>query len=59
MIEGMRNNSDLILRRPPPGPAFGRPEDRLRGRLEGWMHGTDSRPSFETHRYAMLLRMRL
>jgi len=25
----------LILRRPPTGPAFGRPEDRLRGRLEG------------------------
>jgi hypothetical protein len=24
----------LILRRPPPGPAIGRPEDRLRGRLE-------------------------
>jgi hypothetical protein len=24
----------LILRRPPPGPAFGRPEDRLRGHLE-------------------------
>ena len=24
----------LILRRPPPGPAFGQPEDRLRGRLE-------------------------
>jgi len=23
------------------------------------MHGTDSRPSYETHRYAMLLRMRL
>ncbi len=25
----------LTLRRPPTGPAFGRPEDRLRGRLEG------------------------
>jgi hypothetical protein len=25
----------LILRRPPPGPAFGRPEDKLHGRLEG------------------------
>src|SRR6266850_7111646 len=25
----------LILRRPPTGPASGRPEDRLRGRLEG------------------------
>ena len=25
----------LILRRPPPGPRFARPEDRLRGRLEG------------------------
>jgi hypothetical protein len=27
-------------------------------RLEGWMHGTDSRPSFETPRFARLLRMR-
>jgi hypothetical protein len=25
----------LILRRPPPGPRAARPEDRLRGRLEG------------------------
>jgi hypothetical protein len=25
----------LILRKPPPGPAFGRPEDRLRGGLDG------------------------
>src|SRR5712671_1139282 len=30
------------------------------GRLEGWMHGTDSLPSFETRRKdAALLRMRL
>ena len=29
------------------------------GRLEGWMHGRDSRPSFETRRKdAALLRMR-
>jgi hypothetical protein len=27
-------------------------------RLEGWMHGIDALPSFETHRSAMLLRMR-
>jgi hypothetical protein len=31
----------------------------LGGRLEGWMHGTDSLPSFETRRKdAALLRMR-
>jgi len=31
----MMLRKDLILRSPPPGPACGRPEDRLRGRLEG------------------------
>ncbi len=40
--------TDLILRR----------SRSSRGRLEGWMHGMNSRPSFETHRCAMLLRMR-
>src|SRR5216684_6730451 len=40
------NHSYLILR-------SGR-----RPRLEGWMHGKDSRPSFETPCYARLLRMR-
>jgi hypothetical protein len=45
--------SDLILRRPP----------LLGGRLEGWMHGRDSLPSFETRASfdklrSALLRMR-
>ncbi len=31
----MELTKNLILRRPPPGPACGRTEDRLRGRLEG------------------------
>jgi hypothetical protein len=31
----MALTNTLILRRPPPSPAFGRPKDRLRGRLEG------------------------
>jgi hypothetical protein len=44
-----QSTMDLILRRP----------RSLRGRLERWLRGTDSRPSFETHRCAMLLRMRL
>src|SRR5579863_7149226 len=30
----MALRKDLIVRSPPPGPASGRPEDRLRGRLE-------------------------
>jgi hypothetical protein len=30
------NKLDLILRRPPTGPRKARPDDRLRGRLEGW-----------------------
>jgi hypothetical protein len=41
--------TDLILRRP----------RSSRGRLEGWPRVHAVRPSFETHRYAMLLRMRL
>jgi len=31
----MALRKDLILRRLPTGPAYGRPEDRLRSRLEG------------------------
>src|SRR5215813_4303472 len=31
----MALKKSLILRRPPPGPRLARPEDRLRGRLEG------------------------
>jgi len=31
----MALEKNLILRSPPTGPASGRPEDRLRGRLEG------------------------
>jgi hypothetical protein len=38
--------SGLILRRP------------QRGRLEGWPRAHVLYPSFETHRFAMLLRMR-
>ncbi len=31
----MALKSFLILSRPPPGPRFARPEDKLRGRVEG------------------------
>ena len=31
----MALENSLILRRPPTGPRIARPEDRLRGRLEG------------------------
>jgi hypothetical protein len=33
----MASRNVLILRKPPTGPASGRPEDRLRGCLEGRM----------------------
>ena len=32
-------NTYLTLRKPPPGPRFARPEDKLRGCLEGCSHG--------------------
>jgi hypothetical protein len=35
-------NTDLTLRKPPPGPRFARPEDKLRGCLEGCSHGNAS-----------------
>src|SRR5712692_10587724 len=35
----MALRKNLILRSPPTGPASGRPEDRLRGRLEGHTTG--------------------
>jgi len=33
LLDGIKKN--LILRKPPPGPRGARPEDRLRGCLEG------------------------
>jgi hypothetical protein len=32
----MPSTTYLILSRPPPGPRFARPEDKLRGRVEGY-----------------------
>src|SRR3982074_3161073 len=42
------NDTDLILRRLPPGPREARPDDKLRKRLEGWTQRMRSPPSFET-----------
>jgi Protein of unknown function (DUF2877) len=51
----------IVLRRHREISAASQPhrEERAAGaRLDGWIYGTDSLPSFETHRHAMLLRMR-
>src|SRR5580692_9025150 len=43
------NHIGLVLRSPPTGPAFGRPDDKLRGRLEGQPQARPRRvPSFAT-----------
>src|SRR5258708_36707220 len=55
------SEGSVVLRHSEAVKSFGpHPEERRRkaARLEGWRLGCALLPSFETHRYAMLLRMR-